>query len=174
MLKKFLTPMLVLSLALLSSTAHAFWEPPYVTPTTPTAGEPVSVNVRMGVCDGIFNQPGFPRITQEGNALRIVVYGVHWEPGSELCSSPTGTGTYPIGAFPPGAYTVTFDLLYIDFFSQPQILHLGVVPFTVTGSAQAAVPTPSLSLLGLLALMLLLLGFALVALRSRWEKEKTG
>ncbi len=65
-------------------------------------------------------------------------------------------------------------MFYIDFFSQPQILHLGVVPFTVSGSAQAAVPTPSLNLVGLLGLVVLLVGLALVALRSRGQKVKTG
>ena len=85
---------------------HAFWDPPYVTPANPRAGETLSVKVHMGVCDVIANREGFPKISHDGNAVRIIVYGQHWDPG-ELCYFPTGTGTYSVGSYAPGNYTVT-------------------------------------------------------------------
>ncbi len=96
MFKKFLTPILALSLALLSSTAQAFWDPPFFTPASPSAGETVSINIRTGICDAIFNRDSFPRITQVGNTIHVVVYGVHWEPG-ELRTYPPASGGLPIG-----------------------------------------------------------------------------
>jgi len=153
--------------AFFAQSTQAFWDTPYITPVNPTAGETVSINVHMGVCDTIFYRDGFPQITQNGNAIRIVVYGQHWEDGNELCGFPTGTGTFPVGTFPPGQYTVTFELFYIDFFTNPQILTLGVVPLTVAGSAQPAVPAPALNVPGLLALIVVIAGLAVWAVRTR-------
>lgn len=167
MLRLRIAPMLALIVLLsVSLSSHAFFDPPYVTPAHPVAGETVSINVRMGVCDGIFNEPGFPRVTQNGSSVHIVVAGSHLDLGGELCSYPTGTGTFPIGSFTPGNYVVSFDLLYIDFFGQPQTLHLGDVPFTVARPAQPAVPAPTLNQLGLLTLTLAVLGFATWRLRG--------
>ena len=63
--------------ALVAQTAHAFFDPPWITPAAPEAGEIVSVNIAWGICDAIFERPGYPQITQEGNAIRIVEYGDH-------------------------------------------------------------------------------------------------
>ena len=68
---------LVLTLALASPRAVAFFDPPWITPTTPRAGEVVSVNITGGVCDGVFEHPGYPQITRDGSAIRVVEYGVH-------------------------------------------------------------------------------------------------
>jgi len=60
-----------------AQTAHAFIDPPWITPADPRAGEIVSVNIRMGICDAIAEEPGYPQITQEGNAIRIIEFGTH-------------------------------------------------------------------------------------------------
>jgi hypothetical protein len=135
--------------------ATAFFDPPFVAPVTPLAGELVSVNIHIGVCDVIFNHAGYPQITRYGNAVRIVVYGQHWDPG-ELCTYPIGTATHPIGRFAPGNYTVSFDLYYRDYFADPQTLHFGTMPFTVAGPAQPAVSAPALDAIGLGILVLLM------------------
>src|SRR4051794_2848502 len=104
---------LVLVLALAAPSAHAFFDPPWITPATPRAGEVVSVSIRGGVCDAIAFRPGYPQITQQGNAIRILEYGHHWE-DADLCIYDIGTLVEPIGAFAPGDYVLTVDFIYPD------------------------------------------------------------
>ena len=165
MLKYRLMPIAAFLLALLSIPAHAFWDPPYVTPVNPTAGEVLSVNIRLGVCDAIYSRQDYPQITRNANAIHVLEYGQHWEPG-ELCIFGVGTVADQLGVFPPGQYALTFDLFYIDF-TGPHILTLGVVPFVVTDAAPSAIPTPTTSQLGLLALILALLALTASVLRVR-------
>lgn len=165
MLKNRLMPIAALLLALLSSTAHAFWDPPYIAPTNPVAGDAVSFGIRMGVCDNIFSQEGFPQFSRQGNEIRIVYAGAHWDIGPQ-CVFGTGTGTFPVGEFTSGRYTLSVDLSYIDF-TGPHVLTLGVVPFAVTDAAPAAIPAPTLSPLGLLALILALAALTAWALHAR-------
>ena len=139
--------LLSLLLAFFAQPARAFIDPPWITPANPMAGDTVSINIHGGVCDAIFGEEGYPQITRNGGAIRILWYGQHWPEGSSdlLCSFGIGTLTYPLGAFLPGNYTLTVDLAYIDFFGMPSILTIGVVPFTVAGAPSAATPVPTLS-----------------------------
>jgi len=165
MFKHCVAATLALSLGFVAQTAHAFFDPPWITPEAPRAGEIVSVNIRGGICDSIFERPGYPQITQEGNAIRILEYGHHWE-SDDLCIYGIGTLTEPIGAFPPGDYTLTVDFLYEDFFFGYTIITLGIIPFTVTGAAPAA-PVSISGPLGLFALSIFLSSLALWTLRTR-------
>jgi hypothetical protein len=146
--------------------AHAFFDPPWITPAAPIAGEVVSVNIRMGICDAIVFSPGFPQLMQEGNAIRILEYGDHVT-FDDFCIFDIGTATHPIGTFPPGDYTLTVDFTYDNYPFGPATITLGVIPFTVSGAEPAAVPVRSSSLLGLSALLLLLAGLAVWELRMR-------
>jgi|GEM_PF-706599 len=151
---------------LLAPAAQAFVDPPWITPAEPRAGEVVSVNTRMGICDVVIFRPGYPQITREGNAIRFLMYGHHYWEGDDRCYYPIGTGTEPIGAFSPGNYSLTVDMLYVDYFGEPQILKIGVIPFTVTGVVPA-VPVSTLSPSGLVSLLLLVSVFAGWTLRTR-------
>ena len=135
----------------------AFFDPPWITPANPMAGETVTINIHGGVCDGIFEEPGYPQITQDDGAIRIVWYGQHWPEGSGdlQCSLPIGTLVYPLGIFPPGNYTLTVDLAYRDL-EGPRILTIGVVPFAVAGGPVTAAPVPTLGTQGLVTLLLTL------------------
>ena len=159
-------PMVALLLMLFATSAHAFWDPPYITPANPVAGDTISMNIRMGVCDAIYQWPGYPQITRNGNDITVLNFGQHWDPG-ELCTYGTGTGVFPIGSYEPGNYTLTVELFYHDFFGQPHMLTLGVVAFTVTGAPASAVPAPTNSPLALLALFLVVASLALWVLRGR-------
>ena len=77
-------PALALLIAFFAQTAHAFFDPPWVTPAAPTAGETVSVNIHGGICDAILEAQGYPQITREGTAIRLREYGTHYETGSDL------------------------------------------------------------------------------------------
>lgn len=122
------------------------------------AGEVVSVNIHGGVCDAIFEWPGYPQITQEGDTIRLLEYGDH-ETSSDFCIYGVGTLVVPIGSYPPGNYSLTVDLRYDDLLG-PTDINLGVIQFTVQGAAPAA-PVPASSQCALLALLLLVSGLAL-------------
>jgi len=149
--------------------AHAFFDPPWITPAVPRAGEVVSVNIRGGECDGIIFQQGYPQITQVGNSIRIVEYGIHVDT-VDFCIYPIGILTEPVGPFPPGDYTLTVDFTYDGYPFGLTTITLGVIPFTVAGVTPAA-PVPASNASGRLALLILVAGGALLALRRRRRSE---
>jgi hypothetical protein len=152
-------------LGLAAPSAYAFFDPPWITPAVPRAGEVVSVNIHGGICDAIFEWPGYPQITEQGNALRIVEYGAHVD-FVDWCIYGVGTLTEPIGTFPPGDYTLTVDLLYDDLLYGPTTTTIGVVQFTVTGVTPVE-SVPTLGLPGGLAAVFVVLGLAVWSLRTR-------
>jgi len=157
---------LVLVLTLFAPSARAFFDPPWITPAAPIANEQVSINVHGGICDVFVERPGYPQITRDGSAIRILEYGNH-EGFEDFCIYGIWTVTEPIGTFPPGDYTLTVDFTYDNYPFGPATITLGVIPFTVTGAAPAAVPVRSSGLLGLSALLLLMMGLAVWRLRMR-------
>ena len=160
-----LTLILTLLLALVSPSAHAFFDPPWITPAAPRAGALVSVNIHGGICDAIFEWPGYPQVTRQDNAVRTVEYGAHVD-FVDWCIYGVGTLTEPIGNFPPGDYTLTVDLLYDDLLYGSTTMTVGVVPFTVTG-AMPVEPVPTLDVSGGLASVVLVSGLGIGALRNR-------
>ena len=155
---------IALALAFVVPSAHAFFDTPWITPVSPRAGQSVSVTIREGICDAIVEHPGFPQITRQGNAIRILEYGHHWD-DVDLCIYNVGTLTQPIGSFPEGSYTLTVDFVYPDI-SGPTTTTLGTIPFTVAPAASAA-PVPALTPPWELALLALLVGVACWALAFR-------
>jgi len=170
MLKHCVASTITLLFAFVAPAAQAFIDPPWITPEAPRAGETVSVNIRMGICDAIIFRPGYPQVTQVGNAIRILEYGNRID-FQDFCIYPIGTLSEPIGAFAPGDYTVTVDFTYENYPFGYATITLGVIPFTVTGDAPAA-PVPTSSPSGLLALLLLMSGLALWTLRTRRRRYR--
>jgi hypothetical protein len=162
MLKRYLAPALALMLSLFAQAAHAFIDPPYLTPEHPVAGETVLVNIRFGICDAIFASP---QITLEGNAIRILFQSTS-ETDPILCNFPIGTGSTAVGAYPSGSYTLQVDRSYFDGFGTPATETLGILPFTVAGGAVEPAPMPTLDRPGFWILVLLLAALAAWALRS--------
>jgi hypothetical protein len=150
---------------LAAPSTYAFFDPPWITPAAPRAGETVSVNIRDGICDAIFEWPGYPQLTQEGNAIHLIEYGQHWDT-VDLCVFDIGQLTEPLGVFPPGDYVLTVDFRYEDFLYGPTTMTLGVVPFTVTGTTTAA-PIPATGVFGRLAIVILISGLAIGTLLNR-------
>lgn len=154
-----------LVLVLVAPSAHAFFDPPWITPAQPRVGEIVSANIHGGICDAIIEHPGYPQITQAGNSIRIVEYGDHVDT-VDWCIYGVGTLTVPLGAFQAGDYTLTTDFTYDNYPLGLTTITLGVIPFTVTGATAAAqIPTSTTS--GRFALLILISGSALCALRMR-------
>jgi hypothetical protein len=147
-----------LASALVVPSAHAFFDPPWITPASPTASDVVSVNIHGGICDGIFERPGYPQITRNGNAIRVLEYGVH-EDFQDWCVYPVGTYSVPLGKFSKGDYTLAVDFTYDNYPLGLTTANLDVIPFIVAGAA-FSVPVPTLTLLWKVVLLALLLGTA--------------
>jgi hypothetical protein len=160
-----LAPFLTLVLLLAARYAQAFFDPPWITPAAPRAGETVSVNIRGGICDSIFFSPGYPQVTRQGNAIHLLEYGHHWDT-QDLCIYDIGVLSEPVGVYEPGDYTLTVEMIYDDFLYGPTIMTLGVVPFKVTGTTIAA-PVPATGVFGRLAILILISGLAVAVLRNR-------
>jgi hypothetical protein len=154
MLERFVPMIVALLLATISPSVWAFFDPPWITPAVPRAGEVVSVNIRDGVCDAIFEHPGFPQITQQGNSIHLVEYGDHAATG-DLCVYDIGHLVRPIGTFSPGDYKVTVDFTYENYPFGYETITLGVVPFTIVGATSAA-PVPVVSRLWEFVLLVLI------------------
>lgn len=166
MFNRNVVPLLALLLMLFAQPAQAFWDPPYITPELPTAGQEVSFNIRLGVCDAFGAEPGFPQITRTGNNILYVDYGAHYEDGDELCIFPTWDYVTPIGSFQPGDYTFTLQMAYYDNFGVPTILTMGTVPFIVSRAA-APVSVPVNSIAGIFLLIVGLVIISATTLRYR-------
>jgi hypothetical protein len=165
MFKHRVAPVLALLFAFVAQSAHAFLNAPYITPAAPTAGQTISVNIYGGVCDAIVGVPGYPQVTQNGNAIRILLFSVHYS-DSEFCNLGVGTAVDAVGAYPPGSYTLQVDRRYSDFAGDYVVETLGIVSFTVTGQAAPPVSAPTLNGTGLLILILALMGFAAWGVRA--------
>ena len=161
--------------ALFAGTAHALFDPPWITPANPVASELVSVNIRAGVCDAIFGENGYPQISQVGNAIRMRWYGQHWPEGSGdlLCSFPIGTFTPPVGTYPAGDYMLTIELAYDDYFEGPSVMTIGAVSFRVA-RASAPAPVPTLNTFGVSALLIIVLALSRRMLRTRLAVNPIG
>jgi len=165
MLRNCVAASAALALSLFAQSACAFLDPPYITPEHPLAGDTISVNIYGGICDAIGSVPGYPQITQDGNAIRILLLSVHYD-SPKLCFWPVGTATDPIGAYPAGSYTLQVDRIYSDVGGNPIVETLGILPFTVAGAATPAVPVPALRQTGLCLLILTIVGIAAAVPRS--------
>ena len=142
-------------LSLLSSEpAHAFIDPPWVEPASPHSGDAVSLNIHLGICDAIFDTAGYPQITRQGNAIRILLNGAHYDEGSELCTFGVGTVAYSIGSYESGDYTLQVDLRYDHVPIGPEVMTIGVVAFSVVPreAAPAQVPLDKVGILLIFAL----------------------
>lgn len=171
MQRKFMRSLIVLTLVLLSQLANAFVDPPTLSPTNPTEGQTVSVNIRVGQCDALpATVPGYPQITQTGNALRILLYSLNqYDP--EFCIYPTLMTTTAAGTYPAGSYTLQVDRTYSSR-NGPVVETLGTLPFIVTAGPQPA-SLPAISLGGLVALMAIILLIAVMVLRHRQPDRNT-
>jgi len=143
--------------------ARAFIDPPYISPTSPQNGQPVSVNIRTGVCDALLN---VEEIARDGNAVRIRFFGVRYF-NPELCVLPNFTTTESIGVYATGSYTLQVEMRYSDGTGVIQIDTLGIVPFTVQGGPFQAEPAPTNGISALVAMILALIVIAAWRMRDK-------
>lgn len=157
-----------LTLALGSSPAWAFLDPPYITPANPVVGDMVSVSIYGGQCDLVYVGLEWPPpVSQQGSEITIHFTGDH-ESDPELCYFGIGTMTYPVGTYPVGSYTLRVEWRYTSVGGSWVQQTLGIIPFAVAEAPAAhPLPAPALGVTGLVGLLLALGGMALHALRVR-------
>ncbi|NCT67201.1 MAG: S8 family serine peptidase [Rhodanobacteraceae bacterium] len=166
MLKHRVALMMALVCLFFAQAAQAFFDTPYLAPAQPVAGQTVSIVIRGGECDAIVSFPGYPKITQEGNAITILFNGVRYT-NPILCNIDVGTASFPVGSFPPGSYTLRVALRYPGPLGSFVVDTLGTIPFTVSPAVTPPVPAPALGGLGLYLLAFALAALAAWVLRAR-------
>jgi hypothetical protein len=163
-------PLLPLAFMLFAEPAGAFLDPPYITPSNPSAGDAISVSIYGGECDLVHDGVTWPPpVTQKGNDITILFTGIH-EGDPEFCYYSVGTRTYPVGSFPKGSYTLHVEWRYVGPGAAWIQETLGIIPFTVVAGGPpqpAPMSTPTLSIAGLSILLLVLLSVAVWRLRLR-------
>jgi hypothetical protein len=145
--------------------AHAYINPPFLTPASPHAWQDVSISVDSGVCDAIADEPGYPQISQTGSHIRVVLLAFRFM-DIELCNLPSGVSTFTIGTYAEGTYGVDVIVFYYDEHGNPQNDSIGVLPLVVQAPEAAAVGAPASSSTGLAFLAVLLIGIATWKRRS--------
>ena len=162
-------PMLPLVFMLFAEPAGAFLDPPYITPSNPSAGDAISVNIYGGQCDLVHDGVFPPVVTQQANVITILFTGIH-EEDPEWCYYGVGTATYLVGTYPAGSYTLQVDRQYFNFAAVLVRETLGAIPFAVAGvgpTSPTPVSAPVLGIPGLSILLLALAGLAAWCLHSR-------
>ena len=152
-----LTP-LIFVCSIASPSAHAFIDPPVLVPANPQAGDAIAVTIRSGDCDGF--AAATPVVTQTGNSIHMLLESLHWG-DIILCNIMPFTSEFPVGTFPPGAYTLQVERYYENAVPEPVYEVLANITFTVEGEAAPnALPSTgpwaaSALVLGLVALVTL-------------------
>lgn len=145
--------------------AHAFVDPPYLTPPAPRAGQSVMVNMRFGACDVFLPEAPYPIVTRDGSAIRILFFGYSYS-DPELCVYPPLQTSPSIGKFPPGNYTVQVDWLRVAVDGTTTTT-LAILPFTVAAAPSPPQPAPALSVPGLVLLAMAISAIGAGRLRLR-------
>lgn len=141
----------------------AFVNLPQISPATPQAGEPVSVIVNAGHCDGLL---GTFELRIADDVLILTVDGIR---SYSICGIPVQDTSFAIGAFPVGSYTLQLDYHYnADFPNDEGTETVGTIQFDVAPAGGTAVASvPAMDLVGRIGLTLSLLAISAIALRWR-------
>ena len=159
-------PSCLLVLLLASGTAFA-WDPLGIDPLAPTTNQLISTVMGTGGCDALPSTDGFPQISQTGQNIRVLFYGVR-ATDPEFCVYPDGQYAYPLGHYPAGNYSLRIDVVYEHFPFGLEIVTLATIPFSVWGAPAATpVAAPALNGTALALLAALIAAVAAIAFR-RW------
>jgi subtilisin family serine protease len=144
-----------------STSAIAFVDPPTFDPVAPNSAQPITVQVRNGLCHGFLAPgPGIPpmRIERSPGIVDVIAPGlITFDP---FCNGPPVTNTFDIGPLPAGEYEVRIWIidLVTGFEETTQVASASL---TVT---QGPVTRP-IPAFGSLAVVVLVLSICLVAWR---------
>ena len=143
--------------------ASAFIDPPVLIPSNPVAGEQIAVSIHYGYCDAFLTTA--PQITQNGNAIHMLLETLHFDDPLWCQSPPSVTMIFPVGSFPAGDYTLQVERFYDSAVPAPVYETLANFDFVVRGQASVALPTSGL--IGYLLLIVSLIVAATLGLDAR-------
>ena len=155
----------VLALLALASNCDAFFDPPAAVPANATPVQMVSVDIRKGICDLVFDGPNDTEVAMTNNVRRLILDGAH-EDDPIFCNFPISTVRFPLGKFSAGEYVVNVFHRYTDFFGVEQTVLVGTTMFTVTG-AVVHHPIPVTTDASTMALLLVVALTGILAARQR-------
>lgn len=144
-------------LGMLTAEAHAFIDPPVVVPASPTAATPITIEIRNGLCERIYDYT----ITRSLNPVEAIVHRIPTQL-DPLCINPIQTAQIPIGTLPVGTQQLRLLFQIRESMGQPPNppylwLEPTVQVAPAGGSGVSPVPTFSHWLaIGLLAIFVLL------------------
>lgn len=142
--------------------AVAFIDPPELMPSPATAGEMVTVGIRLGQCDAILGGADNPTITTDGSNVDVLFDGIR-QSNPVLCVYPVVEPIWEIGQFAPGHYSVTIRFRYRPLISPPQIIVLANVSLEVIAADARQQPVPVLN-----GMLLLILTMSFLAIARRF------
>lgn len=147
----------------LQTSALAFVDPPILVPPNADVGQSIGVQFTSGDCDAFGEDPdgAYPQLTVTGNQIHLVMFSVHYEGQLECIFAPE-TFIQPLGIFDAGQYVVIVDRVYPDYGGLTTE-RLAALPLVVGGVGPSPAQLPSNAPL---AMLLMLLGVVLIALRK--------
>ena len=132
--KEFLTKLLRvlgLWLALFTSDAFAFIDPPSLVPSIATAGQTIGLSITLGICDLLFADVP-PQISRTGNTVKVLLAISHQDDPNLCFGSEPYTEVFNVGEFAAGQYIVQVDRHYTNLAGEDVVEHLGMLPLVVT------------------------------------------
>ncbi len=153
---------LVSSLA--TTQAHAFIDPPAISPENPTDTTPITISIRSGVCDALLSY----EIVNDLDPVEIVIRRIRTQ-SDPFCNQPVVVAEIPIETLPVGTHEVRLMFVYnyppdaVPFFWQELILDV-----SPTGPPGAAVPVPFIQNVWLLLILVALIVLS-ASRRSVWN-----
>ncbi len=162
---KIVTNIVFLLLAMIfNSPAFGFVDQIAVSPLAPSAGRPITISFRSGVCDG----PDTPLVWQlvgTGQARDLIVNGLPFQEPL-FCLIDVSTTSIVIGELPPGSYEIHIKI-------RNPLDGLGGIPSPSYGSVQftvgQALPIPTLRPLSLVIFAAILLGIVVLGRRRHFS-----
>ncbi len=154
---------------LVGGNAYGYVNVPTLLPEPLIANQPIQMRVEFGFEHVIAEDPDnpmtFPRVTRNGQAIRVEVFGIDNTNTSPFNPMPPSTHTYSIGSFPAGAYSVSLVMAspIPDGF---QYTTLHTVPAIIRGQGEPTMlPSGGWQSALILSLGLVLVGIAAVRKR---------
>jgi serine protease len=144
-------------LGMLTADAHAFIDPPVVVPASPTAATPITIEIRNGLCDRIYDYT----ITSPLNPVELIIHRIPTQL-DPLCINPIQTAQIPIGTLPAGTHQLRLLFQIRESMGQPPnppYLWLELSVQVAPAGGSEVMPVHTLSrwpAIGLLAILVLL------------------
>lgn len=152
------------ALALWASSAHAFIDPPVITPEHPTTQTAIEISIRYGICDGLANYT----LAMEDASVDLTITKIPTQ-DDPFCNNPINTAVIVLPLLLEGEHSLRIYLQDVDPPDAQPVLWFQ----TILDIAQAGgtMPTPIPTLSSWVSFALLLLGVLFLVVRHRFRPK---